>query len=52
MVAPDHGVVEFEFLEIAVEFSSGCEYDYIQVRYYKYLSWEYGVDRKICHEGH
>ena len=20
--------------------------------YYKYLSWVYGVDRKICHEGH
>ena len=19
---------------------------------YKYLSWVYGVDRKICHEGH
>ena len=19
---------------------------------YKYLSWMYGVDRKICHEGH
>ena len=21
-------------------------------REYKYLSWMYGVDRKICHEGH
>ena len=21
-------------------------------REYKYLSWVYGVDRKICHEGH
>ena len=20
--------------------------------YYKYLSWVYGVDRKICHKGH
>ena len=20
--------------------------------YYEYLSWVYGVDRKICHEGH
>ena len=23
-----------------------------KVGYYKYLSWVYGVDRKICHEGH
>ena len=22
------------------------------LRDYKYLSWVYGVDRKICHEGH
>ena len=25
---------------------------YVKLGEYKYLSWVYGVDRKICHEGH
>ena len=25
---------------------------FLAVLEYKYLSWMYGVDRKICHEGH
>ena len=25
---------------------------FLAVLEYKYLSWVYGVDRKICHEGH
>ena len=25
---------------------------YVKVGEYKYLSWVYDVDRKICHEGH
>ena len=25
---------------------------FIKMEDYKYLSWMYGVDRKICHEGH
>ena len=24
----------------------------VVIRYYKYLSCVFGVDRKICHEGH
>ena len=25
---------------------------HVLMKDYKYLSWMYGVDRKICHEGH
>ena len=28
------------------------DYKDLLIGYYKYLSWVYGVDRKICHEGH
>ena len=35
-----------------VFFKNAASQDMLRMKDYKYLSWVYGVDRKICHEGH